>query len=473
VYEGGAKVMQVQQVFKLDISEANMIATLSFHEGYTATVLDDCSWTQEDVTRFLFNHHITFGHIQANIRKLVHFGSKNTFPMVIAKGKKKLDGEDGRIHYYYDDCTEVDRSHGWNFREVMRIPMVTEGDCLAELIPSTEGEDGITIQNQVVKAKPGKPSFIEEGENVAFDATDNCFYAKAEGQVRFGVSSIHVHTVFEVKEDISYKIGNIDFLGTVIIHGDVPTGFTIKATGDIKVFGLIESANLQAKGSIYISEGVVGAKKGQVIAKENIYAGYVNQGNIEAGNGIYIEQSILHSTCSAQMEIICEKGSVIGGHLSTGFKMEARDVGNRLHTSTTISFGKGNVGYDSYKKLEQEKAQLIENLRRMKVLQFKLKESNTKTKNTLLTLHKVNNSYQKTEKQLQSINRSIHSYTEACNELDDAYLYVKGNMHPNTIVSFGKYKQTIDTLYTSIVLKIEQNDISLVPLEQKGDTIQA
>src|SRR5699024_76532 len=100
-----------------------------------------------------------------------------------------------------------------------------------------------------------------------------------------------------------------------VIRGDVPSGFTIKASGDIKVFGLVEAATLQAGGSVYVSEGIVGKKKGIVTAGNDIYIGYVNQGILEAKHGIYVEQSILHSKCKAQTEIFCMKGNVIGGEL--------------------------------------------------------------------------------------------------------------------------------------------------------------
>src|SRR5699024_1851320 len=110
---------------------------------------------------------------------------------------------------------------------------------------------------------------------------------------------LHVHNVYEVHEDISLKVGNIDFLGNVVIRGDVPTGFTVKATGDVKVFGIVEAATIEVGGSIYISEGMAGLKTGTLIAKEDVYIGYINQGNVEAQNNIYVDNSILHSICNA------------------------------------------------------------------------------------------------------------------------------------------------------------------------------
>src|SRR5699024_7621487 len=66
----------------------------------------------------------------------------NKFPIIIAEGTPAEAGVDGSIHYTYDFTTTVDRSEGFNFREVMRIPTVQAGDKIAEIIPPTTGEVG-------------------------------------------------------------------------------------------------------------------------------------------------------------------------------------------------------------------------------------------------------------------------------------------------------------------------------------------
>ncbi len=72
-------------------------------------------------------------------------------------------------------------------------------------------------------------------------------YANVNGQVSIIDNRIHVLDVYEVNESISMKIGNIDFPGKIVIRGDVPTGFTIKAEGDISIFGLVEAATIIAR----------------------------------------------------------------------------------------------------------------------------------------------------------------------------------------------------------------------------------
>ena len=73
---------------------------------------------------------------------------------------------------------------------------------------------------------------------------------------------INVFPVYEVNGDVDYNTGNIDFVGTIVIRGNVRSGFKVKADGDIRIIGSVEGAELEAAGSIEISAGIIGQNKG-------------------------------------------------------------------------------------------------------------------------------------------------------------------------------------------------------------------
>src|SRR5690625_751700 len=84
--------------------------------------LKDLSISEANITEFLKENKITYGVKYDQIKELVQHLSPEQFPIVIAEGTEKIDGEDGQIIYESDMSTEVDRSEGWDFREVMKIP---------------------------------------------------------------------------------------------------------------------------------------------------------------------------------------------------------------------------------------------------------------------------------------------------------------------------------------------------------------
>src|SRR5699024_9473342 len=142
---------------------------------------------------------------------------------------------------------------------------------------------------------------------------------------------------------------------SIVIHGNVPTGYTVKAKEDIKIFGIVEGATLLAGGSIFISEGMAGLGKGLLQAGKDIHIGYLNQGNISAGGSIHVENSIIHSKCDANEHLYLERGNIIGGSVSAAKSIEAKDIGNRMNTKTNIMFGMNESIHKKENELLEQK----------------------------------------------------------------------------------------------------------------------
>lgn len=209
---------------------------------------------------------------------------------------------------------------------------------------------------------------MRAGKNVVYNETDKAFYSEIKGKLSVTGNRINVHNVYEVNEDLSMKTGNISFVGSIIIRGNVPTGYRIEAEGDIHVYGLVEASYLKAGGNITISEGVAGLKKAEIIAGGDINIGYINQATVEAGQNIIVNNSIIHSECVAKKHIYCHSGSIIGGTCSAGVTIEAKEVGNKMDTKTEISIGVNKAEFDLETQLESAKRTLMSEITKLNKL---------------------------------------------------------------------------------------------------------
>lgn len=422
--------------------------------------LKDVSISVSELTAFIKEEKVTFGLLEEQIQQSLHHLKNNNSSITIAQGMNKQNGKDGEIQYIYNSNKGVDRERHWDFRDVMRLPIVKRGEKIATLIPPTKGTNGKTVDGKDIPSKDGKPLLMRAGKNVNLNDADQSFYAKADGLVNFGMKAINVYTVYEVNEDISMKTGNVSFVGSVVIRGDVPSGFTIEASGDIKIYGIVEAATIKAGGSIYISEGIAGLKTGLLEAEEDIYVGYMNQATAKAGQNIHVEHSILHSNCNAAYDITCHRGNIIGGTLFAGYAIEAKDIGNRMNTPTMLSIGIDHHLYEQQVALEEERVQLTNNLKKMNVIKKKLTASDEeKDSKTRITLLKLEHSYNKTNETLAEVEASLQKIDMDKDELNDTDLKVFGTIYPNTVIAFGKYRRTIDKNYERVIVKMEQNDI--------------
>lgn len=75
-------------------------------------------------------------------------------------------------------------------------------------------------------------------------------YADCAGNVTLVNDTVFVSNVYEVPADVGTSTGDIDYDGSVEVRGNVLTGYTVKATGDITVNGAVEGATLISGGKI-------------------------------------------------------------------------------------------------------------------------------------------------------------------------------------------------------------------------------
>lgn len=437
-----------------------MNAQIHCTDEYTT---DSVNLSRATIMEFLHNYHIVYGIKEDNVQRIIDGCLPKDFPLPIAEGRPAINGLDGKVHYTFDDSKEINKTDNWNFREIMRIPSVVKGQKIAEITLPSKGEHGTNIFGTKVPAQPGKPILLKAGKNVMFNEEELSFYAEADGEVSIQKPFIHVHHVYEVNETLSMKIGDLDFVGSIVIHGDVPSGFTVRAAGDVKIDGMVEAATITAGGSIMISEGLAGMQKGKLEAGENIHIGYINQGNVRAGNNLFVENSILHSECVANNQIICQQGNIIGGAISAGKLVEAKDVGNRLHTQTEIVLGNDRTANETEKKLVAQQQELQHSLKKIVAIGKKLKgnKANLTNPKIRITLLRQQHTYQKTKQRLREITLLLQEINANIGNEEEAKLVVRNVLYPSTIVAFGKYKRMIKTNYKNVQLMLEDQEISI------------
>ncbi|MGE5704238.1 MAG: DUF342 domain-containing protein, partial [Clostridia bacterium] len=294
-------------------------------------------------------------------------------PQPIADGMPPVPGTDGRIEFTFhssekDELRPKEMEDGRvDYYNLVNIPNVSRGQLLAKKVPPTPGIDGTDITGAIVPAKLGKEAVIKPGKNVVLNEDKTLLYAAIDGQVSFSDDlKINVFPVFEVNGDVDFGVGNIDFVGTVVVRGSVPTGFRIKAAGDIRILGSVEGAELEAGGSIEIRSGIVAQDKGSVIAGNTIKTSFIQNGNVSATGDVIVSQSIMFSHVRAGKSIVCKgpKGIIIGGTLQAGEKIVARVFGNTSATPTVLEVGAKPELRNELTQIQRELQVMYENMRK-------------------------------------------------------------------------------------------------------------
>ncbi|MDA5107355.1 MULTISPECIES: DUF342 domain-containing protein [Brevibacillus] len=330
--------------------------------------------TEQDVRDALRAKNVTHGILDSVISELVGNPAKfANVPVTVACGTPPVPGIDGKIEYpfltlLHDDKRPKELDDGRvDYYSITNIPNVAKGQLLAAKTPPTPGTPGTAVTGEPIAPKAGREVMIKPGKNVVMNQERTLLYAAIDGQVSFTENDkVNVFPVFEVNGDVDFRVGNIDFVGTVVIRGNVPTGFRIKASGDIRVLGSVEGAELEAGGSIEIRSGIVAQDKGHVVAGCNVKTSYIQNANVTAGNQVLVSQSIMFSQVRAGKQIICNgaKGFIIGGVLQAGEKIAARVIGNASATPTVLEVGVKPELRQELSTITKELQNVYENLRK-------------------------------------------------------------------------------------------------------------
>ncbi|MCG8570610.1 MAG: FapA family protein, partial [Spirochaetes bacterium] len=240
--------------------------------------------------------------------------------------KIELHEEDGRV----------------DFKNLNIVQNVVAGQILATKSPADEGEPGRTVTNEILPAKSGKDVPLNPGKNTILTEDGMSIVAEKNGQVAITAGKVVVEEVLTIQGDVNMKVGNITFLGTVIVIGNVEDGFSISAQGNIEIRGSVGKCNLDAEGDIVVSQGIMGKGEGTIRSGKNLFAKFIeNVKSIDVTETVIVQDGIMHSYIDATKEISCvgKRATIVGGRLRAGELVKSKTIGSTAGTETIIEVG--------------------------------------------------------------------------------------------------------------------------------------
>jgi len=179
-----------------------------------------------------------------------------------------------------------------------------------------------------------------------------------------------VEPVYTVSGGVNLKTGNIIFLGSVIVNGNVEEGFSVKAAGNIEVNGTVERADLDAEGDIFVSQGITGKNVGTVRAGKSIWARFIENTKVTAGNMVIVSDGIINSQVDADKRIVCngKRAHIVGGRLRATEEINAKNLGSPTsHTETICEVGSDPKSRLRLEELTDQKTELEKQLEEVKL----------------------------------------------------------------------------------------------------------
>jgi len=271
--------------------------------------------------------------------------NKNYFePIIVAEGTKTRNGQDGYIEYKFNTnlkpVPKVKEDGTVDFHTLENVNHVKKGDVLAILHPEDKGDTGMDLFGRAVLPRKVKRVMLRPGKNMKVSEDGLRLLADTDGHVTLEGDKVFVSNVLELV-DVDNSTGDIDYKGDVYIKGNVLAGFSIKASGDISISGIVEGARVEAGGNITFNRGVQGMNKAVIKAGGDVVSKFIESAkNVEVGGKLETD-SILHSKVNVKGPIIAagKNGLIVGGEVRSIVLISAKTLGNAMGTTTTLGVG--------------------------------------------------------------------------------------------------------------------------------------
>lgn len=264
-----------------------------------------------------------------------------------ANGRCECLFQDGRQAAGGADCADASAPQ-------VTIPSCTSGQPLARIFPPEEGIPGLTVLGGPIAAVHGKPAQVAAGPNTRLD-DDRVVRATLNGRpLRRTDGTFEVQPVVVLNGNVDYAYAPIDFIGSLVVLGDVKGEHVVRVQGSLDVRGNVEDAQITAGGDVIIHQGFTGHGKGSIVSGGNVRVHYVMNQTIAAAQDVAIERESINASIEAGARILAPRAVIAGGKLDAVREVDVGDVGSMDLSSAKVRVGMRGRTLEALAQVEKD-----------------------------------------------------------------------------------------------------------------------
>ena len=381
----------------------------------------------------------------AKLRELVERcvkspGERHT--MTVAEGRAPRHGEDGRFELLVGNAPGVKHteSGGTDHYASRLTRTVKEGGTIGRFVPPTDPLDGVDVFGRAIAAKPAKIAHVKFDDSV--DRTgDDRLVAKHGGMVEFDGLNLRVNPKLEIRGNVDFSTGGIEFPGDVIVFGDVRDRFTVSSGRDLTVHKLVDGATIRAARDCTLMHGMATKEDHSLLVGRDLNAKYLTGVTVNVIGNAKVESDISHCVMKVTGSLHAAGCCVVRGELHVKGACEVAEIGCEAGAKTSVRIGNDgksaavldDAGHLLH-SLDARYQKTQERLRELRSIQGKM----TSTQADALT--ELSYEAEQLGTMQERVRKSATKLTTANTSAEAPSLVVHRVVHPHSEIMFGLYR---------------------------------
>jgi uncharacterized protein len=394
---------------------------------------------------FLEQNRVVKGTILENLEKIVDLQVYDQ-EVLVARGKLPENGRDASIRIFSRETAAekcVDVRGRVDFKSMRLKNMVQKGEVIAEKIPLTPGDPGYRVTGEELAPRPGRDMEFRKSLDVAVSPQNELQLIAMKTGMLFPNFTIRDLTIIE--GNVDYSTGNITYPKSLIIKGDVKSGFNVESGENIEIQKCVEDALVIAGGDVIVKQGFLGIGKGLILGN-NVVLGHIKQQKVVARGDITLGGEALYSQLQSGGTIrsMGVKSIVIGGSLIAEKAIEVGNVGNSqsVRTFLCVGYNKAIMDLDEQIRKLTDYLEKLDNTIKMFRAAGPFEKLPEEKKLLLSRLVKAQDNL---TLELNGLRTSRQQIMLGLIERDAPYIKVTGTLFRNTTIQIGDQKKYITT----------------------------
>lgn len=299
---------------------------------------------QVHLTNLLRERGIKFGLSYQDMRDamLQLLDGKEIKELVVARGTPCEPPQDAFIEMLValpdKRAWRQDQQGNIDFRDRGVWPTVEAGAPLAVLHPAVPGKNGRNVLGQDVRPSTPRILRLKKGHGVDIQQDGRVAVATARGIInRPEEEKLEVLETLEIKGDVDFNVGHVDFPGLVRVHGAVLSDFRVRAH-TLECDTLENRSRVEVAADLKINGGIMGA---EVIAGGKVTARYVRQSRISCGGDCLVSNEIVSSQVSSNGRVVvtASDGRIVNSQVSATKGVTTTDLISSAKSNTLVRLG--------------------------------------------------------------------------------------------------------------------------------------